>query len=424
MESDWGKAIKSPYVCSANELPTVKELRYQIALLKPFGLISRGLKGIRQIKEIENELNGLVLVVDRFYSLLGEKGWVFSEVLSVERIRLIVEKSADSSSAEDDFISYLKEGEAINFALNRCNRYEDMRPRLPLLRRAAEDYFEGRYYSAVLVLIAVMDGFVNDSDKAVRRGLHTRNPEEMHTEDCVATMWTGLPAVQSTFTKSFHAREDSEVHSVFRHGIMHGMVTNFDNVIVASKAWCMLFAICDWVDSIELDKKRRQEQEGQKSVSLRSVLKKYIESKRKLADDEEYLAQWKPHFVDLSNPLAEDKELLNACVGYFDYWQKRNYGKLAGYLADPAEKSKGAMAGEARAAYSAFPIDQYRIESIERTAAAVAEVHVSLESEKGKWSPHIRFVRTGEDGVPRCDWEQGEWRIVGWAVDPFLDAED
>ena len=168
MESDWGKAIKSPYVCSANELPTVKELRYQIALLKPFGLISRGLKGIRQIKEIENELNGLVSVVDRFYSLLGEKGWVFSEVLSVERIRLIVEKSADSSSAEDDFISYLKEGEVINFALNRCNRYEDMRPRLPLLRRAAEDYFEGRYYSAVLVLIAVMDGFVNDSDKAVR----------------------------------------------------------------------------------------------------------------------------------------------------------------------------------------------------------------------------------------------------------------
>ncbi len=57
-------------------------------------------------------------VVDRFYSLLGEKGWVFSEVLSVERIRLIVEKSADSSSAEDDFISYLKEGEVINFALS------------------------------------------------------------------------------------------------------------------------------------------------------------------------------------------------------------------------------------------------------------------------------------------------------------------
>lgn len=75
------------------------------------------------------------------------------------------------------------------------------------MRKAAEDYFKGRYYSVVLVLIAVMDGFVNDSDKSIRRGLHTRDPEEMHTEDCVATMWNGLPAVQAAFTKSFHARE-------------------------------------------------------------------------------------------------------------------------------------------------------------------------------------------------------------------------
>lgn len=151
-------------------------------------------------------------------------------------MRLLVEESSDSASAEAELIAFLKEGETIGAALNRLNRYEDMRPRLPLLRKAAEDYFEGRYYSVVLVLIAVMDGFVNDSDKSIRRGLHTRDPEEMHTEDCVATMWNGLPAVQAAFTKSFRAREDSEVHSVFRHGIMHGMVTNFDNEVVASKA--------------------------------------------------------------------------------------------------------------------------------------------------------------------------------------------
>lgn len=103
-------------------------------------------------------------------------GWVFSEVLSVDRMRSLVEKSADSASAEAELIAYLKEGEVIRAALNRLNRYEDMRPRLPLLRKAAEDYFKGRYYSVVLVLIAVMDGFVNDSDKSIRRGLHTRDP--------------------------------------------------------------------------------------------------------------------------------------------------------------------------------------------------------------------------------------------------------
>lgn len=74
------------------------------------------------------------------YSLLGERGWVFSEALSVDRMRLLVEESPDSASAEAELIAFLKEGETIEAALNRLNRYEDMRPRLPLLRKAAEDY--------------------------------------------------------------------------------------------------------------------------------------------------------------------------------------------------------------------------------------------------------------------------------------------
>ena len=32
-------------------------------------------------------------------------------------------------------------------------------------------------------------------------------------------------------------------------GIMRGMVIDYDNDVVASKAWCMLFAVGDWVDA-------------------------------------------------------------------------------------------------------------------------------------------------------------------------------
>ena len=32
-------------------------------------------------------------------------------------------------------------------------------------------------------------------------------------------------------------------------GIMRGMVIDYDNDVVASKAWCMLFAVGDWVDT-------------------------------------------------------------------------------------------------------------------------------------------------------------------------------
>ena len=30
------------------------------------------------------------------------------------------------------------------------------------------------------------------------------------------------------------------------HGIVHGTITRFDNVVVATKAWNMLFALVDW----------------------------------------------------------------------------------------------------------------------------------------------------------------------------------
>lgn len=416
------KKDRSWHACSASELPTVKDLRCQIAFLNSVESALGVPDCSRRAKEIERQLNDLISVVDGFYSLLGERGWVFSEALSVDRMRSLVEKSVDSASAEAELIAFLKEGETIGAALNRLNRYEDMRPRLPLLRKAAEDYFEGRYYSVVLVLIAVMDGFVNDSDKSIRRGLHTRDPEEMHTEDCVATMWNGLPAVQAAFTKSFHAREDSEVHSVFRHGIMHGMVTNFDNEVVASKAWCMLFAVYDWVDAIEADKRRSEEQEDQESETIYSLLDRYFDSKKKNLEEAKRIAQWTPHFVDMSDPLAEDEELVEACIDYFDCWKRGNYGRLAGYLLNPAKRSVGKMAGEARDAYSPYAIDFFNIISINRTAPAVAEVDVFLRSEKKDWSPRICFVRIGDDGTACCDWDPGRWMVSRWAVDPFRDA--
>ena len=46
-----------------------------------------------------------------------------------------------------------------------------------------------------------------------------------------------------TFTKTIKKRVDSEVFEVYRHGIVHGSVVNFDNIVVATKAWNMLFAV-------------------------------------------------------------------------------------------------------------------------------------------------------------------------------------
>ena len=46
--------------------------------------------------------------------------------------------------------------------ITRMNRFPDMRPRIPLLEKAEQDYLQGRYYSSILVTATVMDEFVDD----------------------------------------------------------------------------------------------------------------------------------------------------------------------------------------------------------------------------------------------------------------------
>ena len=48
---------------------------------------------------------------------------------------------------------------------------------------------------------------------------------------------------------SHDVRIDEEVHDVYRHGIVHGSVVNFDNVVVATKAWNLLYSVVDWAQA-------------------------------------------------------------------------------------------------------------------------------------------------------------------------------
>src|SRR5258708_18619854 len=52
--------------------------------------------------------------------------------------------------------------------------------------------------------------------------------------------------VHGIFFKQISVTITEPVEELYRNGIMHGTVLNFDNIIVATKAWNMLFAVMDW----------------------------------------------------------------------------------------------------------------------------------------------------------------------------------
>lgn len=366
-------------------------------------------------KHVSAELDRIVDIVKEFYRVLGKRNWVFFDALNLDRVEKIVSMPSPQE-AESELISYLKEQGTLEKMITMLNCFPEMRPRLDLLRKAEQDYLSQRYYSSVLVTVSVMDGFVNDLFKDERRGLHARTPEDMRAEDCIAAIWEGLPSVQQTFTKSVHKRIDEPIYEVYRHAIMHGMATDFDNDVVASKAWCMLFAVCDWAKA-----KLKSRDVSEKPVDLKQALADYVEIQKRNDEQKKRLAKWKPHVVDLDNPSAGDVELINDCESFFTAWVSKNYGELGSFFPNSAGYRASAQAGKAREYYAPHPITGFVIERINRTAASVAQVKARVASDNGGWVASIRFVRFDGDNLA-ADWESGKWKVMQYATSPFIDV--
>lgn len=394
-------------------LPSVVELKQQVRALSAISSILRNKETKEEMRKIKAELDETLEIVEHFYSILGKRNWVFSDALNLDRMKTILEND-NADEAEKALISYFKEPGMLETQINRLHRFPDMRPRLPLLRKAEIDYREGRYYSSTLVVVTIMDGFVNDANKASRTGLHALKPEELASEDCVATVLAGLPSVQRIFTKTARKRIDTPLYEVQRHALVHGMATDFDNDIIASKAWCMLFAITDWKKS----KEKVAVPEKDKPSFIDSV-REFKAIQAEVKKNRVLLDSWEEHNVSLEKPSKPDREVLDSYVAYCTAWKNGNYGRLADFLPNLTNKSKGAMAGEAREIYAEHPISDFRILSIVRPAAAIAIAAIRFQLDDQSWDTEIRFARFDERNQPAAEWEAGSWKAMQYGTAPF-----
>lgn len=72
--------------------------------------------------------------------------------------------------------------------------------------------------------------------------------------DSVTGHHLGLRHAHQSFIKGFYKTDTTKVTDLFRNGIMHGSLVDFDNERVAAKAWNRLFAVSDWAEA----QKRRE----------------------------------------------------------------------------------------------------------------------------------------------------------------------
>lgn len=397
---------------SADDLPTVQELRAQLGGFKLLKLVLSAKQKL-ELKKLETDLDDIVRVVDDFYELLGARNWVYHDDLNIPAIRKII-ATGTPEGAELQLISYYQDRDAMKFPLLRLGRLPAIRPRLDLVRKAYEDYQEGRYYSTTLVLIAVMDGTVNDVNQAQRKGLHAREADEMVAWDSVTAHHLGLKHAHYSFTKSFRKTTTDEVTELYRNGIVHGTVVNFDNIVVATKALNRLFAVTDWANSL-LD----QGESNPPEPTLREFLAKRAETQR----DMKLIDAFSPSEKEITTINDDDDDVVSIANDFLYAWQMKNYGGVgqAFMKFGGAANTNGQSAGEAKSLYRDFDLTAYRLKRVQYSAVCVTLINADLTVNSREHAVVLRWVHSNDQGEPTTPSRPGAWRLAPYGPTTFIE---
>ena len=405
-------AQSGPYP-SARDLPSIAELLEQIQGMK---LLTKFIARDQRagVIEIERQVQELAEIVDRFYSLLGPRHWIFHDHLNTEKVGALI--GVDSDAAEQAFIEIYQDQEALRFMIMALNRFPAMQSRMHLIEKARIDYQESRFYSTVLVLITVMDGFVNELDIERRRGLHARDADELQAWDSVVGHHLGLAHAHKTFTKSTGKTSSQPVFELHRNGIIHGTLLNYDNVVVATKAWNRLFAVADWATSIE-----KKNVEPEPEPTWRELFQQI--SKNQQA--KKALDEWRPRTVEADDPGFADEEVCKRAKTYLDGWKAKNYGVMASLISPMlSEDTPRQTAGVVRSEFESWGLQDFTIMRADFEAAAVCEIDVNLIVDSEARPARMRWIREASDGMAAMSNEDGAWYLYLWGPSAMLNRRD
>lgn len=397
---------------SAHDLPSFAELSTQLKGLTLLRfLLPKNQRS--ELKKLEAQIKEMGDTVDDFYTLLGDRHWIFHDQLNLEKVRTILMHNQGVEDAERQFIALYKDPGFFRFAIMRCNGFEALRKRKHLVEKAREDYFAGRYYACIYLLLSITDGFVNEFERE-HRGLHTRTSEELSAWDSPISHHKGIGSVHRVFFKQISVTITEPVEELYRNGIMHGTVLNFDNIIVATKAWNMLFAVMDWATA-----KTKAEAPKPPDKTWKEPFSQIIENSK----DKKLLDAWSPYVLRKGEPGFEVDSAFVACSDYLEAWKNNNYGKMSRYLSSMITSSYGnAMPKIVREDYAAYALVSFDILALNHTAAAVCEIEVKIKvADKDEQTATLRWLYEGKEGeatmLPKGN---GEWRIMSWSVFTFF----
>jgi hypothetical protein len=384
--------------------------------MRLFALFSSEIR--RQVAQSQFLLDHLVSTVDDFYERLGERNWIFHDLLSTKKIRTLLDEAGSAAEAEARFISLYQDRNTLGWWIASLRKHPNLQARMRQLRQARQHYEDGQFDSCTLHLIAVMDGFVNDFEPAVRKGLHAREAEDMTAWDSVVGHHLGLTHVMSTFNASKKKRVDDEVFEVFRNGIVHGSVVNFNNVVVATKAWNMLFAVADWASATAKAAALAEPQLGWRDA---------LGSLQELGRRAHYKDGFTPLQVTSHDAGFNEDPIVVRARALLETWSRRQWGKMVSFL--PPDEVQQMGRGQAVRMVKdtldqELELGDWNLESIDYSRPYSADLIASATVNNEQGQLRIRFISYDAHGKVGIPGSAGvDWYVAIWAPRQFFTSQ-
>ncbi len=399
--------------------PTVKHLRSQMdglgvllrinKLLRCFGLGSKEIAGLEsRFMEIQGQLREYTEYPDRFNKIFAADGWLAHDSLNFDVLKQAVDTyfSHGKEQAAQILLTYYGPEQVADRAF-LFNHATELSVRRRFIDFALTENAAGRHYSAVPLLLMVIDGAVND---AFGKGFHTSGLS-LDVWDSLMAADGAIYNIKEIFQRGRKKTRIESIEMPFRNGILHGMDLGYDNPIVTAKCWCFLFVVRDWILAKKSESTRREAYQRKIHVpNLRELATQFSSTNRLRAASD----AWEPRQIDaaylnslIDSGAAEEGTPEVVVLHCLAFWKRRNYAGMA-------QLFLSRVLGSARAIREQFGdtnVESYSLRRIVDAAPVIAEVDAETNSGAAIWT--FRLIREDKNGNPvPANLAGGHWQIV------------
>jgi hypothetical protein len=202
----------------------------------------------------------------------------------------------------------------------------------------------------------------------------------------------GLTSVMSVFLKSFKRRHDDEVFELHRHGIVHGTVVNYDNQIVATKAWNMLSAVIDWATATE---------KAATSPPAKPTVREAVGSVIEYASRQRYREGFEPWSMGSDDDRFADLDVVGEATKFLESWRASRWALVAAVLPSvlvTPDMKPGERASRAKQVYEHSPLVEFTIDQVSFPQASVAVISGTATIGERRGPLEIRWIHERPDG--------------------------